>query len=79
MMTQKLEAIFDGTALQLEVPLNLAAGTRVWVVVEGIVPNEAQEPKTFLKTAQSLKLHGEPDWSENIDQYLSGETPTSHD
>jgi hypothetical protein len=79
MMTQELEAIFDGKALQLEVPLNLAVGTRVRVIVEIIVPNEAQESKTFLKTAQSLKLHGEPDWSENIDQYLYGETPTSHD
>lgn len=79
MMTQELEAIFDGTALQLEVPLNLAVGTRVRVIVESIVPNKAQESKTFLKTAQSLKLHGDPDWSENIDQYLYGETPSSHD
>ena len=78
-MTQEFEAIFDGTALQLEVPLNLAVGTRVRVIVASIVPNEAQQPKTFLKTAQSLKLHGDPDWSENIDQYLYGETPSSHD
>lgn len=78
-MTQELEAIFDGTALQLEMPLSIAVGTRVRVIVESIVPNEEQQPKTFLKTARSLKLHGNPDWSENIDQYLYGEAPSSND
>lgn len=73
-MLQEVEAIFDGTALQLEVPLNLAIGTKVRVIVESVVPNEVKPPKTFLKTAQSLNLHGEPDWSEKIDQYLYGET-----
>ena len=73
-MPQELEAVFDGTALQLEVPLNLAPGTRVRIIVESVLPNEANPPKTFLKTAQSLKLQGTPDWSEKIDQYLYGET-----
>ncbi len=59
-MPQELEAVFDGTALQLEVPLNLAAGTRVRIVVENVLPNEVKPPKTFLKTAQSLKLRGNP-------------------
>jgi len=27
-----------------------------------------------LQTAKSLKLQGNPDWSENIDQYLYGES-----
>jgi hypothetical protein len=79
MMLQELEAVFDGTALQLEVPLNLAAGTRVRIVVESVLPNEVKPPKTFLKTAQSLKLQGEPDWSEKIDQYLYGETLSDND
>lgn len=60
-MPQELEAVFDGTALQLEVPLNLAAGTRVRIIVENIFPNE-------------VELHGPPDWSEKIDQSLYGET-----
>ncbi len=59
-MLQKLEAVFDGTALQPEVPLNLAAGTRVRIIVESVLPNEVKPPKTFLKTAQSLKLQGDP-------------------
>jgi hypothetical protein len=78
-MLQELEAIFDGTALQPVVPLNLAAGTRVLIIVESVLPNEVKPPKTFLKTAQSLKLQGDPDWSEKIDQYLYGETVSDND
>lgn len=78
-MLQELEAVFDGTALQLEVPLNLAAGTRVRIVVESILTNEVNPSKTFLRTAQSLKLQGEPDWSEKIDQYLYGVTLSDND
>jgi hypothetical protein len=74
MMPQELEAVFDGTALQLEVPLDLAAGTRVRIIVESVLPNEVKSHKTFLQTAQSLKLQGKSDWSEKIDQYLYGET-----
>jgi hypothetical protein len=51
----------------------------VRIIVEGVLPNEEKPPKTFLKTAQSLKLQGEPDWSETIDQYLYGETLSDND
>ncbi len=75
MILQELEAVFDGTDLQLDVPLNLEAGTRVRIIVESIVSNEEVKPsQAFLKTAQSLQLQGEPDWSEKIDQYLYEET-----
>ncbi len=79
MMLQELDAVFDGTALQLDVPLNLAAGKRVRIVVESVLPSEVRSPKTFLETARSLKLQGEPDWSEKIDQYLYGETLADND
>ena len=79
MTPQELEAVFDGKALQLEAPLNPAVGTRVRTVVENVLPNEVKPPKTFLKTAQSLKLQGEHDWSEKIDQYLYGETLSDND
>jgi hypothetical protein len=72
-MPQELEAVFDGIALQLEVLLNLAAGTRIRVIVEHVLPNEVKPPKTLLETAESLNLQGDPDWSEKIDQYLHGE------
>ena len=55
----------------MEVPLNLKAGTRVRIILERVLPDE--EPKSFLQTAKSLQLQGEPDWSEKIDQYLSEE------
>jgi hypothetical protein len=78
-MSQQLEATFDGTSLQLEEPLNLTIGTRVRIIVESIAPIESIQPKTFLQTAQSLQLQGEPDWSEKIDQYLYGETVSIND
>ena len=62
-----------------EVPLRLAAGTRVRLIVESVLPDEVKLNKTFLKTAQSLKLQGEPDWSEKIDQNLYGEILASND
>ncbi len=79
MMLQELDAVFDGTAFQLEAPLNLAAGARVRIVVESVLPSNVKLPKTFLKTAQSLELQGQPDWSEKIDQYLYGETLSDND
>ena len=78
-MFQELEAVFDGIALQPDVPLSLAAGTRVRITVESVLPNEVKLNKTFLKTAQSLKLQDEPNWSEKIDQYLCGETLSDND
>jgi hypothetical protein len=78
-MSQQLEAIFDGTSLQLQEPLNLEIGTRVRIIVESIEPIESTQPKTFLQTARSLQLQGEPDWSEQIDQYLYGETVSGND
>jgi hypothetical protein len=78
-MFQELEAVFDGIALQLEVPLDLAVGTRVRIIVESVLPNGVKPSKTFLETAQSLRLQGEPDWSEKIDQYLYAEPLSDND
>lgn len=78
-MIQSLEAIFDGEAFQPEVPLNIKAGTRVRLIVESVVSDEAQQPKSFLQTAKSLRLEGEPNWSTNIDQSLYGETISEND
>jgi predicted DNA-binding antitoxin AbrB/MazE fold protein len=78
-MSQELEAVFDGTVLQPQQPLNLVAGTRVRIIVESIVPNNVEQPKTFLQTAQSLQLQGKPDWSEQVDQYLYGKTSSDEE
>lgn len=79
MMFQELEAVFDGIALQPEIPLNLTAGTRVRIIVKSVLPSEVKTSKTFLKMAQSLKLEGKPDWSEKVDQYLYSETLNHND
>jgi hypothetical protein len=72
-MIQTLEALFDGTKLHPDVPLNLVAGTRVRIVVERVLPPVEVEsvmppveapPQSFLQTAKALNLPGEPDWSE---------------
>ncbi|MDJ0899293.1 MAG: HEAT repeat domain-containing protein [Xenococcus sp. MO_188.B8] len=75
-MHQELEATFDGTAFQLEKPLNLAAGTKVRIVIEEVLPNQQKQLKTVLPTAKSLKLQGEPDWSDK-DSQDSSETNIS--
>lgn len=54
-MFQELEAIFDRTVLQPDVPLDLTVGARVGILVESALPNEVKPPKMFLKTAQFLK------------------------
>jgi len=69
-MSQKLEAIFDGTSLQPMIPLTLKPGTRVRIIVESVESSTEDQPKSFLQTAKSLNLEGNPDWSENLDQYL---------
>lgn len=79
MMIQALEAVFDGIALHPQVPLNLEAGTRVRITVETVSPASEEQPKSFLQTAKSLRLQGEPDWSVKIDQHLYGESVSGDD
>jgi len=43
-MFQELEAIFDRTVLQTDVPLELTVGTRVVILVESALPNEVKAP-----------------------------------
>jgi hypothetical protein len=73
-MIQTLDALFDGVTLVPEVPLNIRSGTRVRIIVESLLPDAKPTKKSFLQTAKSLNLQGNPDWSENIDQYLYGES-----
>ena len=72
-MVQILEAVFDGTVLRPDEPIELEPNTRVRLVLE-TMPQATQEPASFLRTARSLQLDGPPDWSNNLDSYLSGDT-----
>jgi predicted DNA-binding antitoxin AbrB/MazE fold protein len=75
-MSQIVEAIFDGTVLRPETALNLEENTRVRLTVE-IMPRQIILPESdatsFLRTARSLNLSGPADWSANVDKYLYGD------
>jgi hypothetical protein len=72
-MTQTLEAIFDGTSLHPEKPLDLQRNTRVRITIE-TDDATVSTPPSFLRTARALKLEGPSDWSAKIDDYLYGTT-----
>lgn len=66
MTIQTLDALFDGTILIPEAPINIKSGTRVRITIESQLTEVEPTPKSFLETAKSLKLQGKPDWSENF-------------
>ena len=70
-MIQTIEAVFDGTVLRPDEPLQIEANTRVLVTVETL-PAEESRPRSFLRTARSLRLEGPADWSAKLDEYLYG-------
>lgn len=72
-MTQTIEAVFDGVVLRPDEPLQIEANTRVRVTVETL-PAEESRPRSFLRTARSLRLDGPADWSANLDEYLYGKS-----
>ncbi len=74
-----LYATYDGDVLRPDEPLDLAEGARVRLTVENPEPEleapEAKlgEPYSAFRIIESLQLQGPPDWSENINEYLTGE------
>lgn len=70
-MTTTVYATFDGEVLRPDHPVPLAPNTRVRVTIETTDPEQSR-PGSFLRTAESLKLDGPPDWSERLDEYLYG-------
>jgi len=68
-MTMTIEAVFDGQVLRPDRLLGLKPNTRVTLVITSADSSEGDE--SFLDAAMSLRLDGPPDWSENLDRYLS--------
>ncbi len=68
MTIQTLDALFDGTILIPEAPINIKSGTRVRITIESQLTEVEPTLKSFLETAKSLKLQGKPDWSENFEE-----------
>ena len=71
-MSQTLEATFDGQVFRPVQTVELQPDTQVELVVTVKTAPE-EKPKSFLRTARSLKLKGPKDWSSRIDDYLYGE------
>ena len=75
-MSTTLYAMFDGEVLRPDQPLPFAPNTRLRLTVEE-EPAESRRPKSFLDTAEGLKLDGPSDWSSRLDYYLYGEGDAS--
>ena len=68
-MSQTVEATFDGQVFRPIETVELQPDTRVQLVVTvKIMPEE--KPKSFLRTARSLKLKGPKDFSSRLDEYI---------
>jgi hypothetical protein len=70
-MAKTIEAVFDGTALVPDEPLDIKANTRVRLTIEAM-PGKTGEPYSFFEVAKAQKLQGPEDWSVNLDHYLYG-------
>ena len=70
-MSQTLEATFDGQVFRPAEPVALQPDTRVELVIT-VKAAPVEKPKSFLRTARSLKLQGPKDWSSRVDDYLYG-------
>jgi len=70
-LQQTLEATFDGKVFRPVEKVKLQPDTRVQLVVT-VKDLPEKKPKSFLRTARSLKLQGPSDWSERVDDYLYG-------
>ena len=71
-MGKKIEAVFDGTVICPDEPLELEPNTRLRISIEKVLPGSEQSV-SFIQTARSLRLEGPEDWAENVDNYLYGD------
>ncbi len=70
-MSKTLEATFDGAVFHPVENVELKPDTRVQLIVT-VKDVSEEKPKSFLRTARSLKLKGPKDFSSRIDDYLYG-------
>jgi predicted DNA-binding antitoxin AbrB/MazE fold protein len=75
-MVQIVDAVYDGSVLRPDDPIELAPNTRVRITIEATEPT-LEQPASFLRTARALNLEGPPDWSAEIDTYLYGDDSAS--
>ncbi|MEZ4571695.1 MAG: hypothetical protein R2849_15450 [Thermomicrobiales bacterium] len=81
-MTIKVRAIYDGKALRLSEPLDIAPETEVEVTVELYPEPEEQESGqeySFFRVAGKIAIdEGPTDWSTRYEEYLYPDPPKSH-
>jgi predicted DNA-binding antitoxin AbrB/MazE fold protein len=75
-MNSVINATFDGSVFRPTEPVRLQPNTSVELTVKPL-PAAPAKAGSFLQVARSLKIQGPPDWSENVDNYLYGEEPSS--
>ena len=73
-MATSIEATFDGQVFRPTGPVALPPNTCVRLIIERLT----DAPVSFLRTDQSLKLEGPPDWASNLDAYLQPEAAVSN-
>ncbi len=71
-MSATVTATFDGKVFLPDEPLHLEPNTKVRITIEKTQP-APPDARSFLQTAQSLRLDGPPDWSARFEEYLYGD------
>ena len=72
MVTQTVEAVYDGKVLRLKKRLEIEPNTSVLVTVKPIKAKRTSK-KSSLDIIEKLKVDAPRDWSENIEEYLQAE------
>lgn len=72
MVTQTVEAVYDGKVLRPKKRLEIKPNTSVMVTVKPIKTKRASK-KSSLDVIGKLKVDAPRDWSENIEEYLQAE------
>jgi len=76
-MHKIMNATFDGKVLHPDKPIKIKPNTRVRIKIETF--DEKPKTQSFLNTAQSLKLDGPPDWSDQLEEYLYNKEENSNE
>lgn len=69
MVTQTVEAVYDGKVLRPKKRLAIKPNTPVHLTIRA-VKAKAKKKKSALKVIESLKVDAPADWAENIEAYL---------
>ena len=71
-MSQTVDAMFDGEVFRPTESVELQPDTRVQLIVT-VKPTASAVSKSFLSVARELRLSGPADWSSRVDDYLYGD------